>query len=505
MPSLIQVEADAIAREARLVGLHQRSVPNLRDVERRRTQLWLVSAVILCAVSLISVVMSWNTQLNEGIVSPAVFRAATIGVAIAFTVYAAEKEIHLRRLTHLLIEQEVKNIALESRIDELTALSAASRAANAVLEPSQVLDVILNGAIGVLGGTNGSIMLLEGDYLHTAAQTGNPAAAGASVRVGDSIAGQVAKSRKPMIIDGDAAAHRLRGHEPRDSPVTSAVSVPLIHRGEVLGVLNINTSGDRQFREYDLAVAELFADAASVAIANARLFDAERSHVADLLERDRRRQAFVGSVSHEFNNPLTSLRGAVSLFKRVSMNEEDREVLGVLDRQIDRLAELVDELKAGAHGERAVSEHVRAVDLAGLLRVVAEDSELAGRPIRVSGIRRVVVLADPNALRRVLDNLIDNAFKYGTPPVDVSVRHQGPSVLLRVFDRGSGVPPEDQARVFERHYRRPQDMHRPGQGLGLAIVRGIVDSMHGQVWIDAPGDGQGMAVVVSLPASEGTE
>ena len=134
--------------------------------------------------------------------------------------------------------------------------------------------------------------------------------------------------------------------------------------------------------------------------------------------------------------------------------------------------------------------------------MIAADSEVAGRPIRVSGVRSALVMSDGESLRRVIDNLIDNAFKYGKPPVDVSVTHKESSIIIRVFDRGQGVPPQEQAKVFERHYRRAGDVSRPGQGLGLAIVNGIVDSLQGQVWIESPGGDAGMAVVVALPAAE---
>ena len=418
MTSLWRVENEAISREARRVGLRTPHDPTLRDIERRRMQVWSVSAVVLCGVSLILVISGSSQSAEPVFISQSALRIGMLLVVLAFPVYAFWKEVHLRRLSHLVIEHQVRNTALQSRIDELTALSAATRAANAVLEPRQVLDVILNGAIGVLGGTTGSIMLAAGDFLQTAAQSGNPRAEGAMVRIGDSVAGRVAKSRQPLIIDGEVRAEQFEGHASRTVHVASAISVPLAHRGELLGVLNINADGERRFRDYDLAVAGLFSDAASVAIANARLFDAERSHVADLLERDRRRQAFVASVSHEFNNPLTSLRGAVSLLRRAELNSGQEEVLGVLDRQVLRLGSLVDELKLGANTDRVATRTLQRLDVAALVRVIAADSEVAGRPIRVSGVRSALVMSDGESLRRVIDNLIDNAFKYGKPPVD---------------------------------------------------------------------------------------
>ncbi len=467
-----------------------------------RTRVGLVAGLVMCAVSVWVVVITWNARTATGNVSQGMIRAATVSMAAGIFGYTFCKEMRLCQLASKVRAHAATSITLESRIDELTALSAAAQAANAVLEPRQVLDVILNGALGVLRGTTGSIMLLEGEFLHTAAQAGNPGAEGAIVRIGDSIAGRVAKTRRPLIIEGAVSERQFHGHTRRSTSIPCAMSVPLVHRGEMLGVLNVNASGDQTFGEYDLAVAQLFSDAAAVAIANAKLFDAERSHVADLLDRDRRRQAFVASVSHEFNNPLTSLRGVSSLLQRLDLPQEDAEVVQVLDRQVQRLAGLVEDLKSGSSADHVNSQSLRRIDLAALVRVVATDSEVAGRPVRVSGVRTAVVLGDQDALRRVIDNLIDNAFKYGVPPVDVSVKDNGHTITLRVADRGQGVPPREQAKVFERHYRRAVDHDRPGQGIGLSIVRGIVDSLRGQVWIDAPGGEQGMAVVVALPCAE---
>src|SRR5207253_1341551 len=163
-----------------------------------------------------------------------------------------------------------------------------------------VLDIILSSALELLGADGGSIMLMEGPgELRAVCVRGHAQAEGATQRVGEGIAGYVAQEREPLLIAGDASRERFKNLVRQDPPVESALSVPLINRDEVLGVLNVHADADRNFTEYDLRALGLFAEHAAVSIANARLYEAERAHVNELLELDRLKSEFVATVSHE--------------------------------------------------------------------------------------------------------------------------------------------------------------------------------------------------------------
>jgi signal transduction histidine kinase len=106
-----------------------------------------------------------------------------------------------------------------------------------------------------------------------------------------------------------------------------------------------------------------------------------------------------------------------------------------------------------------------------------------------------VVLGRADGLRRVFVNLLDNAFKHGTPPVSVTIGTSEGVVAVAVRDRGPGIPAEDRERVFERFTRLDANRQVPGIGLGLAIVQGIAVGYGGKVWISEPADGEGGAVM----------
>jgi len=192
-------------------------------------------------------------------------------------VYAIEKELHLHRLARLLTDQGVLTTALTNRLHEMSLLLEAGKAMNSVLELPAVLETILR--IDLLSGESGSIMLLEtSEDLVAVLARGNDIAVGVRVRVGSGIAGRVAATREALLIEGQADPSQFPGLTEREQQVVSALSVPLVSRDKLFGVLNVNASTDRRYTIYDLQAASLFAEQAAGAIANARLYETERMH-----------------------------------------------------------------------------------------------------------------------------------------------------------------------------------------------------------------------------------
>jgi diguanylate cyclase (GGDEF)-like protein len=296
-----------IRRAARIVGLREFNTPSLEAVERRRLQLWLVMALLLMCLAGVAILTSmWAIQdTRPGWLSPLVMRVAIFGLTAGFCVYAFEKELHLRRLTFLLADERVLTAALTNRLRETSALLEAGKAVNSALELQHVLDVILNSALELLEGETGSIMLLEGRHrLRVVATKGNEVARGQEVAMGSGVAGYVAEEMEPLLITGEADRSTFRNLIPRAQRVESGMSIPLVNRDEVLGVINLNAAAGRQFTEYDLRAVSLFAEQAAAAIANARLFEMERAHTAELSYR-------------AFHDPLTRLANRALFVERV--------------------------------------------------------------------------------------------------------------------------------------------------------------------------------------------
>lgn len=489
---------DRIRKEARSAGLGRVEMPSTEAVARRRIQLWGVATVVLSMIAVVLVIASFSKSSADDWVSTKTLRVAVLGLALSFTVYAMEKEMHLRRLSRLLADERVLNAALTNRLKVHSALTAAGKAVNSVLDLDEVLEVILSSALEMLEGSEGSVMLLESDgTLAVVAVQGTQLVKGQRLRGDASLAAKVARTREPAMVGAGPAIPGRDDPRGDDGRTQGAMCVPLVNRGELLGVLDVEAGFDRAFDEYDLHVLSLFAEPAAAAIANARLYGAERAHVAELLDLDRMKSQFVATVSHELRTPLTSIRGAIAAARRPVPEAQRSELFDVVERQTDRLATMVEEMFAAAQLERHGSAPLlRRIELASLVRLVALDSQVAGRPVRVEAPETCEVRADPEAMRRIVSNLVENAHKYGAAPIRLIVEPDGDRVMLSVVDHGPGVPPAEREKIFERFYRAEHTRdNRPGIGLGLPIVRGLVEACGGSVWVeDAPGGGAAFRV-----------
>src|SRR5207248_8034793 len=219
-----------LAREAKVVGLRDFSTPSLEAVERRRWQLWLVAFVVMAALSAGLVLMASSGATSVGLFKHLPVRIGLVLITMAFALYVLEKEVHLRRLTRLLLDERVLTAALSNRLKELAALVTVGKAVNSVLNLTQVLDIILSSALELLTADGGSIMLLdEPDELLAVCVRGHVHAKDARVKIGESIAGWVAQQQEPLLISGPASRERFKNLVLQAVPVDSALSVALVN------------------------------------------------------------------------------------------------------------------------------------------------------------------------------------------------------------------------------------------------------------------------------------
>jgi putative methionine-R-sulfoxide reductase with GAF domain len=277
-------DGDRLRREAKVAGLRDFRTPSLEAVERRRLRLWLLTTIVLVAVAAGVLAVVRPASSSSQLLSEPLLRLAVFALAVAFCVYAIEKEFRLGRTTRLLTDERVLTAALTNRLHEASLLLEAGRAMNSVLDLPELLQTVLRSACELLDANGGSVMLVDGNELVTLCVRGREEAVGARLRLGEGVAGHVALRREPVLIEGHVDPNEFPGLANREPYVESAMSLPLIHRDEVVGVLNVNAAAGRAFTEYDLRAVAVFAEQAAAAVANARLYEAERAHVAELIE-----------------------------------------------------------------------------------------------------------------------------------------------------------------------------------------------------------------------------
>lgn len=223
----------------------------------------------------------------------------------------------------------------------------------------------------------------------------------------------------------------------------------------------------------------------------------------------RLRSDFVTAVSHEFRSPLTSILALAERLERVGDPEKLREYHRIIGHDARRLSALVTRLLDFALIEDGRQTYVRErVDLVATTREAIAACQHIARPerIRLLGAEAAPlwVQGDRTALQHAIQNVIENAAKYSPPesPIDVECAQLNGSHLVEVRDRGIGIPREEQARIFDKFYRgrHVAGMNVQGVGVGLALVRHIIEGHGGSIAVDSE-PGAGSRFVLRLPSA----
>lgn len=239
-------------------------------------------------------------------------------------------------------------------------------------------------------------------------------------------------------------------------------------------------------------------------------FNALLDRLARVIDAQQRLGA---DVSHELRTPLTTIRGNVALLRRGAADDpQEREIaLDAIEAEVNRMSRLVADLLLLAQADAGMQLEKQPVEMDTLLLEVYRQAQ-AMAAVGSGGVERVavrlghedqaLVLGDPDRLRQLLLNLVDNAIKY-TPrggTVTLSLYREGGWVRVSVQDTGVGIPPEALPHIFERFFRMPRQ-GRKGVGLGLAIARWIAEAHGGRLEVESQ-VGQGSTFTLWLPEAK---
>lgn len=324
--------------------------------------------------------------------------------------------------------------------------------------------------------------------------------------------GQVVRTGRADLIprvtdDILASVARDEGHLRllRGLDIRSILVAPLVARGGVIGALTfVASDSGRVFGEEDLAFAKEVASRAALAVENARLYELSQQAV-------RLRDEFLSVASHELKTPLTTLDLLVSSISRGARGAAAQlppERVKKLDQQVARLKRLVDQLlDVSRLSEGRLRLEPRTTDLVPLATEIAarfhDEATRRGSPITLRAPAALSGQWDPDRLDQVITNLVSNAVKYGAgAPITLELarvsRPAGDVARVSVSDRGVGIAPVDQQRLFQRFERAASSRNFGGMGLGLWIVKQLVEAHGGTVTV-ASQPQQGATFVVELP------
>jgi len=285
--------------------------------------------------------------------------------------------------------------------------------------------------------------------------------------------------------------------------VRSFQMVPLRSRGRTLGLFTTGSFSGHQYTPHDLALAQDVAARAGLALDNAHLYRTAQ-------EADRLKEDFLATLSHELRTPLNALLGWMHILNMPTADESTRRrAMESIERNARAQAVLINDLLDVSRAMRG-KMHIepKPVDLSAVVLAAIDATRPAVRArdldVNLSiGSVAGQVWGDPDRLQQVLWNLLSNAVKFTRPGgrIDVTVEESAGSVTIRVADNGVGIDPAFLPHVFERFRQADSSTTRAqaGLGLGLAIVRHIVDLHGGTVTVHSDGLEKGASFVVTLP------
>lgn len=314
------------------------------------------------------------------------------------------------------------------------------------------------------------------------------------------------ETRKP-VVEGDLRKG-LRPQVVRPNLIgENMLAVPLLSQGAPFGVLAFLQDQKGSRESWNVRLAEGFADDAAIVISNARLYEAVHQKEKGLELRLHHLEHLAETLAHDLKAPGERMEGLASTLWREygdKLDERATRWLQLIEENGKDLTERVQNILEVAR-VGVLREAVEAVDPALVLQDVLKTraGELERRRVKVSIETAFPMVACHRAyLRQVFDNLISNAIKFSgnrpDPLIRIAVRRVDSQVQFSVTDNGIGIPPQQRERVFEPFIRLNSGSVK-GSGIGLAIVKRIIELYGGKVWIESP-EGPGSAVIFTLPA-----
>jgi PAS domain S-box-containing protein len=394
---------------------------------------------------------------------------------------------------------------LNLSLDVRTMLSSVARVLVPALGDWCIIDLFEQGEfapdqLAIAHADPEKIERMKAVRRHWRPDPSQPGGPGRALREGRAVLKEVVTFDDAARVIGEGLAR-----EAMSLNIRSSMIVPLMVHGQVFGTISLlSAESGRTYTPADLLLAEQIGRSVQLAVENARLYE-------DAQQSIRVRDVFLSIASHELKTPITALLLQSQALERETLKfgprlepEKVLERTMLIQQNLERLSLLVDQLLdvsriSGGRLELCFEELDLVTVVRDLVRRTEDSAKRAGCTVSLLGHETVPGVWDRLRVEQIVGNLLDNALKYGQgQPVEIRVTEEGMRARISVTDHGIGIPLLDQARIFDRFERLVSERHYGGFGLGLWIVRQIVDILHGTVRVSSK-PGEGATFVVTLP------
>ena len=464
-----------------------------------------------------SVVIAGNFILLNGLMSLVLGR---FGIALRDALQAAlerehdlNNEIQFRKQTEATLQRFTKRLEILHEIDRslLSAHSLHDNAKGALIRVQQLIPC-LRTSITLFDLPNHLAWFLAADFdsAETIPDTPMPLE-----EYGLDVV-EVLQQNKPWFTDNmlnEAQVTDLDKRLADQSGILAWLSVPLLYQRQLIGALNLGRGAGERFTQADAEIAHDIANQLAIALQQTRLYNAlqeqlaEREKLISQLEASNAElERFTYTVSHDLRNPLVTIKGFLGMLARdIKDNRQDKilddfsRISGAADKMDILLSELLELSRIGR-----IMNPPERIDLTELVREAVEtlNARLHSSGITVNIAANLPhVYGDRLRLREVFENLIDNAAKYmgnqSQPVIEIGVREQAENPIFYIKDNGIGIESRYHTKVFGLFEKLDPTIE--GTGIGLALVKRIIETHGGQVWVESDGVGMGSSFCFTLP------
>lgn len=380
----------------------------------------------------------------------------------------------------------------DEKVEELSFIQRLDRELNWVLDPNHVIDITMDWVMRRTAAQTGLIATRNGDYLQVVRVIGAgpnnverltrepwPIASGAISRV--------IQDAGPLYVPDCSA---MDAPAPIILPRTkSTLSQPLIVKDEVIGVLHLESPSDDYFTQEMQSFVSHVAERAALALKNAALLSYTKD--SEQLKSD-----MIRMLAHDLRNPLNTINSAVHLARRADeLPPLAKTSIDTIENAAQQIQMLIEEMLTLEKLEANVE---LSHDPVNLVLVLKESVDRMQSSIERKGHKLVIeapteevyTRGEMTFFRQAMINLISNAVKY-TPPegrIVLRMEQMGAKIFFSVKDNGYGIPKDKQQHLFQRFYRAPETAQIQGTGLGLSLVKAIIERAEGEVWFESEPD-----------------
>jgi GAF domain-containing protein len=429
-----------------------------------------------------------------------------IGQTLAYIVSVAYQNVQLLTEIHhtLLREQQLNNI---------------TRELNTTPNLPGILAAIIRSATELVSADAGLVGLVIDEQIMTYYPYNIPISVNLRPTLkGSGIAWQIVETRESILTD-QYQDHEKAQHKFIKVGVRAFIGVPIVAGDQCLGVLKLfSLTPGKKFSDRDKELVESIGRQAGIVIQNRRLYHelTERAQalttaLARQEELDQAKNSFIHNVSHELRTPIGLIYGYSELLHTGGLGpltNEQQNSISIIVKRVKMLISLLDDLSVllAAETQEFRREEIQP---ASLLESVTDEFQLQAQKAQITLRSEIeenlpLIYGDPFHLRRVFDNLLSNAFKFTSAQGVITIRswREGHEVLIEVSDTGSGISTQEMERIFERFYQAKASSsgHHKGKGtgLGLALVKEIVEAHRGKVTVRSR-ENEGTTFKIRLP------